>query len=172
MKQWYISTRMPNHCYNYLEAPDGDLSLIADYFSTEKRSYSDLPDVFLDFQKIVPMPKELKGTTSPSDGPNWYDWWVSNWGTKWNSYDGNVTDDGISFNTAWAPPTPVIVALAKQIDKPLRMIYDESGMDFCGEVLAYPDGNFIDNCYSPRSEAPDHLRDDLMIDEEEELDNE
>ena len=163
---------MPNHCYNYLEAPDGDLSLIADYFSTEKREYSDLPDVFLDFQKIVPMPKELEGTTSPSDGPNWYDWSVENWGTKWNSYDGNVTDDGISFNTAWAPPTPVIVALAKQIDKPLRMIYDESGMDFCGEVLAYPDGTVEDNCYSPRSEAPDHLRDDLMIDEEEELDNE
>jgi len=163
---------MPNDCYNYLEAPDGDLSLIADYFSTAKRSYSPLPEVFLDFQKILPMPKELEGTESPKDTPNWYGWCCENWGTKWNSYDGNVSDSGISFNTAWAPPTPVIAALAKQIGKPLRLIYDEMGMDFCGEVLAYPDGTYVDNCYSPRKDAPEHLKDDLMIDEEEELDNE
>jgi hypothetical protein len=161
---------MPNDCYNYLEAPDGDVSLIADYFSTRKREYSPLPEVFLDFQKIIPMPKELEGTESPSDKPNWYDWCNANWNTKWNSYDGNVTDDGISFNTAWAPPTPVIAALAKQIEKPLRLIYDEMGMDFCGEVLAYPDGTYEDNCYSPRTDAPQSLKDDLMIDEEEELD--
>jgi hypothetical protein len=49
------------------------------------------------------------------------------------------------------------------------MIYDEPGMDFCGEVLAQPDGTYEDNCYSPRSDAPDNLREDLMIDEEEEL---
>jgi hypothetical protein len=65
----------------------------------------------------------------------------------------------------------VIVELAKQIGKPLRLIYDESGMDFCGEVLAQPDGTYVDNCYSPRSDAPAELKDDLMIDEEEELDN-
>ena len=43
---------------------------------------------------MMPMPTELKDTTSPSsaaekkqpvvDGfDNWYDWRVSNWGTKW-----------------------------------------------------------------------------------------
>ena len=162
---------MPNDCYNYLEAPDGDLSLIVDYFSTARRSYSPLPEVFLDFEKILPMPEELRGTEAPTDNPNWYDWCCENWGTKWNSYDGNVTDDGIGFNTAWSPPSPVITALSKQIGKPLRLIYDESGMDFCGEVLAQPDGTYVDNCYSPRSDAPAELKDDLMIDEEEELDN-
>jgi len=163
---------MPNHCYNYLEAPDGDLSLIADYFSTAKRSYSDLPEVFLDFEKILPMPKELKGTTSPSDGPNWYDWCVENWGTKWNSYDGNVTENGIGFNTAWSPPVGVIVALSKRIGKSLRLIYDEPNMDFCGEFIVDVDGRgYTDRVYSPRSDAPKHLKDDLMIDEEAELDN-
>lgn len=161
---------MPNDCYNYLEAPDGDISLIADYFSTRKRSYSPLPDVFLDFTKILPIPKKLRKTEAPKDQPNWYDWCVENWGTRSNSYDGQVTEDGIGFNTAWAPPSPLIAVLANQIDKPLRMVYDEPGMDFCGEVLAYPDGTYEDNCYSPRSDAPDHLRDDLMIDDEDELD--
>ena len=117
------------------------------------------------------MPKELEGTEYPTDKPNWYDWCCENWRTKWNSYDGNVTEDGIGFNTAWSQPIHVIAALSKQIGKPLRLIYDESGMDFCGEVLANPDGTYVDNCYCPRSDAPAELKDDLMIDEEEELDN-
>ena len=161
---------MPNHCYNYLEAPEGDVSIIADFFSTRKDEFSDLPETFLDFEKIIPMPEELKGTEAPKDQPNWYDWAVGNWGTKWNSYEGNVTENGIGFSTAWAPPTPVIVELSKKIGKPLRMTYDESGMDFCGELLAYPDGTYEDNCYSLRSDAPDELREELWIDDEEELD--
>jgi hypothetical protein len=152
---------MPNDCYNYLEAPDGDVSLIADYFSTRKRDYSSLPDTYLNFAKIIPYPDKKCRTD---------DWRNGNWGTKWNSYDGNVTEDGISFNTAWSPPTHAIVALAKQIGKPLRLIFDEPSMDFCGEVLAKADGTSEEYCFSPRSDAPDYLRDDLMIDEEEELD--
>lgn len=157
---------MPNDCYNYLEAPDGDVSLIADYFSTRKRSYSPLPDTFLDFTKILPIPKELRKTEAPKDQPNWYDWCVENWGTRSNSYEGQVTEEGIGFNTAWSPPVGVIVALAKKIGKSLRLIYDEPGMDFCGELIVDAKGRHCDECYSPRSDAPDHLKEDLMIDEE------
>ena len=152
---------MPNDCYNYLEAPDGDVSLIADYFSTRKRKYSKLPETYLNFEKIIPYPDKK------SRNDNWR---RDNWGTKWNSYDGQVTEDGIGFNTAWCPPTEAIAELAKQIGETIRLIYEEPGMDFCGELFAYPDGTYADEQYSPRSDAPDHLRDDLMIDEEEELD--
>lgn len=156
---------MPNDCYNYLEAPDGDLSLIADYISTAKREWSSLPDTYLDFEKIVPMPSEI--------GDNWYGWRNENWGTRSNSYEGHVQDEGISFNTAWSPPVGVIVALSKRIGKSLRLIYDEPNMDFCGEFIVDVDGRgYTDRVYSPRSDAPKHLKDDLMIDEEEELDNE
>lgn len=153
---------MPNDCYNYLEAPDGDLSLFADYISTAKRDWSPLPDTFLDFEKIVPMPPDVE---------DWYGWRDEHWGTRSNSYEGQVQDEGISFNTAWSPPIGAIVALAKQIGKPLRLIYDEAGMDFCGELIVDATGKYCDETYSPRSDAPDHLKDDLMIDEEEELDN-
>lgn len=51
--------------------------------------------------------------------PSWYDWSIANWGTKWNSYgyDDVYTAkefDGehIEFQTAWAAPDPIIVALA------------------------------------------------------------
>jgi len=155
---------MPNDCYNYLEAPDGDLSLIADYISTAKRAWSSLPDTYLDFEKIVPMPPEVKD--------NWYDWRTENWGTRSNSYEGQAQDEGISFNTAWSPPVGVIVALSKRIGKSLRLIYDEPNMDFCGEFIVDVDGRgYTDRVYSPRSDAPKYLKDDLMIDEEEELDN-
>lgn len=154
---------MPNDCYNYLEAPDGDISLIADYISTAKREWTTLPDTFLDFEKIIPMPPEVK--------ENWYGWRNENWGTRSNSYEGQVQDEGMSFNTAWSPPIGAIVALAKQIGKPLRLIYDETGMDFCGELIVDATGKYCDETYSPRSDAPDHLKEDLMIDEEKELDN-
>lgn len=145
---------MPNDCYNYLEAPDGDVSLIADYISTRKVQWSKLPDTFLDFEKILRTPKKTKDI---------YDWRSDHWGTRSNSYEGQVTEEGIGFNTAWSPPIPAIVELAKQIGKSLRLIYDEPGMDFCGELIVAADGKHCDEVYSPRSDAPEHLKEDLSI---------
>lgn len=31
----------------------------------------------------------------------WYDWSTENWGTKWNATEAVVTDDGVTFETAW-----------------------------------------------------------------------
>jgi hypothetical protein len=58
---------------------------------------------------------------------NWYDWNVRNWGTKWdvaNTDDESYPETELlededmrlqySFNTAWAPPTPVIKLLSEQ----------------------------------------------------------
>lgn len=46
--------------------------------------------------------------------PDWYDWRISNWGTKWDAYDQYKVDDNtIAFNTAWAAPAPVMEKLAK-----------------------------------------------------------
>lgn len=50
--------------------------------------------------------------------PNWYDWSVARWGTKWNAYQTVLTDlpegDGLEllFETAWSPPEPVLRAIA------------------------------------------------------------
>lgn len=151
---------MPNHCWNQLEVVGEDLTAIRPFIKTEKTTYG-TTEHNLDFQAIVPMPPEME------KGDKWYDWRIGNWGTKWNSYSGQDTEDAISFDTAWAPPIPIVVALAKLVGKTLRLVYNEPGMDFCGEVVARPDGKFMDNCFSPRADAPDDLRDELFIDQEE-----
>lgn len=44
---------------------------------------------------------------------NWYDWRVKNWGTKWNACDFvKVSEDEISFSTAWSMPEPIMNTLA------------------------------------------------------------
>jgi hypothetical protein len=150
---------MANDCYNYLEAPDGDLSLIADYISTRKVQWSKLPDTFLDFEKILPVPAKAK--------KKYIDWTNEHWGCRGNAYDGHAQDEGISFYTPWSPPVGVIVELAKRIGKPLRLTYDEPGMDFCGELTVTADGKFKNKEYSPRKKAPKKLREDLAVDEDD-----
>lgn len=50
----------------------------------------------------------------------WYDWSSANWGTKWNAYSSVTDPEGeadscrIKFDTAWSPPRPVLIELAKR----------------------------------------------------------
>ena len=41
--------------------------------------------------------------------PDWYHWNIDNWGTKWNSYSNNLTNEYMYFNTAWSMPSDKIV---------------------------------------------------------------
>lgn len=50
----------------------------------------------------------LYGSTS------WYDWCRKNWGTKWNAYSyEEISENEISFETAWCMPEPVVAKLAE-----------------------------------------------------------
>ena len=116
-------------------------------------------------QAMKPMPKELEDTTSPApqegepqplvDGfDNWYDWRVSNWGTKWDvDTDGlEYTDNGdgtavISgyFESAWSPPIDAYQTFCDDMDNcSLDAYYDEGGMDFAGHWYDGVD-DFCDN---------------------------
>lgn len=69
-------------------------------------------------------PKTLEWSKTQND---WYNWNNNNWGTKWDvavaddeqypdteMYQDEPTAVGYKFNTAWAPPTPVIQKLSEQ----------------------------------------------------------
>lgn len=64
---------------------------------------------------------------------NWYDWACANWGTKWNAYSviaGKTScGDGIvTFETAWAPPMPVLDALAAKFPSAdFRLLWSDEG---------------------------------------------
>ncbi len=177
---------MPNWCNNTIKLYNCDEpfdQVVKDYLTTEKESES-VTETILDFQKIVPMPDELKNTTSPTPdnidpelqktlvekygADNWYDWCAKNWGTKWNCCDPFLNESGISFTTAWSPPCPVLIALAKLINKDLRMTYIEEGMGFVGEFYAYANGTVIDNEYEVNN-APQSLLEEVGYEEWEEV---
>lgn len=47
--------------------------------------------------------------------PDWYDWRINNWGTKWNAYETKLlNDNSIGFQTAWSTPLDIIKALSLQ----------------------------------------------------------
>ena len=93
------------------------------------------------FNLLRPMPTELEDTTAPSEDPNWYDWRVAHWGTKWDT-DAHVSSfDGesltISFDTAWSPPIELYEYLVEQ-GFGVYADYYEPGMAFAG---IYEDGD-------------------------------
>ena len=157
---------MPNYCNNVVEIR-GPVKVV-----------KALVDHKLDFQKIHPYPPELDivaGRSGADDSPeqkalvaaeesnlkkygykNWYDWCVSEWGTKWNAggdndammvdYDEDVDNQGTAlfqFDTAWAPALGVLQKLMD--DHPELSIecrYYEPGVGFMG---VWTDGQ--DRCY-------------------------
>jgi len=90
---------------------------------------------------LYPMPRELEGTKSPSDEPNWYDWRVEHWGTKWDVQGDLVYDDEeyleYCFESAWSPPTPFLEKVSKDFPL-LRFVlkYEEEGIGFIGRAIA------------------------------------
>ena len=108
-------------------------------------------------QEFIPVPQELIDTVSGSMGEdkreaheaqqkanvekygyaNWYDFCVSEWGTKWEiGADGNPAQDipgglMLGFDSAWSPP---IAAYEKLLEMgfEIEAMYYESGMAFAG----------------------------------------
>jgi hypothetical protein len=103
-------------------------------------------------QAMAPMPAELNDTTAPSDSPNWYDWRVNNWGTKWDISDEGLefvdNEDGTAyisgwFDSAWAPPIGAYEKFLDDMDNcSIEASYYEPGMDFGG---FWTDGD--DECF-------------------------
>jgi hypothetical protein len=93
---------------------------------------------------LVPMPKELEGTVSPRDEPNWCDWRIRNWGIQLDvearlideSEDGLIYD----FESPWRSPYSWIRKIAPMFpDLSFELYYKEPGMCFQGTILAQKD---------------------------------
>jgi len=70
----------------------------------------------------------------------WYNWQLSNWGTKWDICKDHIEwgqDDEdymvLHFDTAWSPPEEICHALREKFpDLGIEWFYDEPGMQVAG----------------------------------------
>lgn len=121
---------MPNWVDNYLTV------------SKEAKKYIVNKEDEVDFEILIPMPEEIRNTTSPCEedkylmnkygASNWYDWSVKNWGCKWNACENFIEEVGddeirLTFATPWAVPMAWLKKLAEmKIDFHLAW-YEEQG---------------------------------------------
>ena len=76
------------------------------------------------------------------DGKNddrWYQWNITNWGTKWDACNVEIdyADESqieITFDTAWSPPEPICARLREMFGDLVSVswFYDEPGMELAG----------------------------------------
>jgi hypothetical protein len=151
---------MPNWITNRITInTDGDDSMIENILSQVKSEQS-----LFDFNKIVLQPAELEGTKAPTNilsdeeyaktplrgitqamsdelkqkfgFDNWYDWRYTHWGTKWNADEVVISDNEITFNTAWNTPEPIFIKLSEMFP----MVTFE--VEFADEDFGYNVGKF------------------------------
>lgn len=120
---------MPNWCNNSLFIRNEDKTKV----DTLEQQLSLKENQQL-FGALVPRPADQE--------ENWYNWNISNWGTKWeaNIIDWDRTSDTeiyISFDTAWAPPIAFYDSVMNE-GWNIEAQYYECGMGFVGQ---YAEGN-------------------------------
>jgi hypothetical protein len=105
----------------------------------------------LSFEALSPTPRNPDGTliAGPAGAgmPDWYDWRIKNWGTKWDLSDQtqvSTTPGHIEyrFDTAWSPPVEWLAHVADVYPKlSFDLYYREDGM--CFEGVAEASGGSI-----------------------------
>ena len=112
---------------------------------------------------------------------NWYDWAISNWGSKWGVYDetewditedGDISSAGIWYQTAWSPVTKAWEAISKNYPT-LEFFHEfaDEGGGFVGNELIQ-DGSVIEsNDYEWDDDEGVAIREGvgMCVEEEEEV---
>lgn len=155
---------MPNWCFNSLRVsgPAGEVKKFREAVTKD----GEYGPVFT-MEGIWPTPPALLNESSPSvyrgdaedveakaewdqhrdsllkeyGAADWYDWRVSNWGTKWDAADSEFSSDeedvlNISYNTAWSPNSGFIRRASELFPElHFRLLYEEGGINFCGVLV-------------------------------------
>ena len=97
--------------------------------------------------------------------PQWYDWCVENWGTKWNVeddvdvvYDENKNEYDMSFPTAWSVPSGIVEKYSELCsDEEFYWEYEDE--DYNGtHIIRKINGELIDTI------SPDNVKEEDYLD--------
>ena len=149
---------MPNWCLNNATITHDDPAKLTELVDAYKRGEL--------MEHYLPSPKDDMGVLDEE----WYDWRVTNWGTKWDVggehafCERMVTADNtvvLSFDSAWSPPIAFYSFMKIEHGFDIRASYFEPGMCFCGDWI---DG--MDNYYEGDwRDFPDHLIQEYNMEE-------
>ncbi|MCL4266674.1 MAG: hypothetical protein KJ069_26010 [Anaerolineae bacterium] len=127
---------MPNWCLNVLEV-EGESKLVHQFKELVRGEDTDFS-----LNNLVKMPPKLLSTRAGKDNPNWYDWSIENWGTKWDVVEAEVMEASdtrltYQFLSAWTPPIKWLERVSKEMPA-LRftLFFEEEVHDFCGSTTA------------------------------------
>lgn len=159
---------MPNWCLNKLTVSHTDKTAMDRFVAAYNKGTL--------CQEFLPMPEGYV------ENGKWYDWCVSNWGTKWDVgadegtekeeryglkatvvpwSDKNTIEASCSFDSAWAPPVGLYDKLV-DLGYDVHASYFEPGMAFCG-VWHNGMDNYIE--YRSHDEIPVGIANDFNIKE-------
>jgi hypothetical protein len=95
---------MPNNIYNLMNVY-GEMQYLNEF-----KEHFRYGNCALSFEKIIPMPKDTSHWRDEHT-PGWYNWAVTNWGTKWDAWDISLSEEVqhlfYEFTTAWSSPFPI-----------------------------------------------------------------
>jgi hypothetical protein len=161
---------MPNYCQN-------DLYITANKDTIDKLQAAFMRCELLETLRPQPTYEGYAPSGQPCSNqgmPDWWNWRIANWGTKWdvggdNTYIERISDTEMymSFDSAWAPP---VAALQTRDDISYKLYYCEPGMAFCG--FAEGEDGFHNDATYDFGEEPQELTERFKIAEMMEEDEE
>lgn len=117
------------------------------------------------FSNILELGKQYVENIKKYGYPQWYDWCVENWGTKWNVeddvdvvYDENKNEYDISFPTAWSVPSGIVEKYSELCsDDEFYWEYEDEDYDGT-HIIRKINGELIDTI------APNNVKEEDYID--------
>jgi hypothetical protein len=173
---------MPNHVKNRITVLGADEEVQKVFEFLKGEPYEDGSPRLVDFNKVIPQPSNMfhgglgekeRQQCAAEGRPNWYDWNIKNWGTKWGAYSlGAQVENSITFETAWSFAEPVAEKLA-EIFPDIEITWDWADEDTgCntgrsrlhkGELWIYSPPNSSEKAYEIAFDLRPYHREDYEL---------
>ena len=139
-----LKSKEASYCHNYWNKYKDDIKKLENNPKRLNEKINNFNGLF-DFDKekqftsINELGKQYVENIKKYNSPQWYDWCVKNWGTKWNVeedvdivYDKNIDEYDISFQTAWSVPTRIVKRYSELCEDDEEFYWEYEDEDYDG----------------------------------------